>query len=70
MCYGGLEIVNETHWTTAVLNMLSGVPLPLVSEKIWLGGQKHIVPLLDLCVPGIDLVRTCRIDSEHTLTHH
>ena len=66
--YGGLEIVNETHRTTAVLNMLSGVPLPLVSEKIWLGGQKHVVPLLDLCVPGIDLVRTRLVDFEHTLT--
>ncbi|KAG5350853.1 hypothetical protein C0989_009023 [Termitomyces sp. Mn162] len=32
--YGGLEIVNETHRTTAVLNMLAGVALPLVSESI------------------------------------
>ncbi|KAF4605508.1 hypothetical protein EYR40_004292 [Pleurotus pulmonarius] len=36
--YGGLEVVNETHRTTAVL-----------------GGQKHLVPLLELCIPGIDL---------------
>lgn len=55
--YGGLEVVNETHRTTAVLSMLSGICRPLVSEKIWLGGQKHLVPLLELCVPGIDLVR-------------
>lgn len=54
--YSGLEVVNETHRTTAVMTMLSGIALPLVSEKIWLGGQKHIVPLLDLCIPGIDLV--------------
>ncbi|THH18097.1 hypothetical protein EW146_g2829 [Bondarzewia mesenterica] len=53
--YGGLEIVNETHRTTAVLSMLSGIALPLVSEKVWVGGQKHIVPLLELCIPGIDL---------------
>ncbi|KAH8120588.1 hypothetical protein DFH11DRAFT_1838384 [Phellopilus nigrolimitatus] len=53
--YGGLEVVNETHRTTAVLSMLSGVALPLVSEKIWRGGQKHLVPLLELCIPGIDL---------------
>jgi proteasome activator subunit 4 len=56
--YGGLEIVNETHRTTAVLSMLSGISRPLVSENVWLGGQKHLVPLLELCIPGIDLVRT------------
>lgn len=55
--YGGLEIVNETHRTTAVLSMLSGIARPLVTEKIWLGGQKNLVPLLELCIPGIDLVR-------------
>jgi proteasome activator subunit 4 len=53
--YGGLEVVNETHRTTAVLSMLSGVAYPLVTERIWLGGQKHVVPLLEMCVPGIDL---------------
>ena len=54
--YSGLEVVNETHRTTAVLSMLAGVSLPLSSEKIWLGGQKHILPLLEMCIPGIDLV--------------
>ena len=66
--YGGLEVVNETHRTTAVLTTLSGVAMPLVSERIWLGGQKHILPLLELSLPGIDLVCTprptdCRYDS-------
>ena len=54
--YGGLEAINETHRTTAVLSMLSGIARPLACEKVWLGGQKHIVPLLELCIPGIDLV--------------
>ncbi len=54
--YNGLEVVNETHRTTAVLGMLSAVTIPLTTERIWLGGQKHIVPLLELCIPGIDLV--------------
>ncbi|KAF9243864.1 hypothetical protein BU15DRAFT_71975 [Melanogaster broomeanus] len=53
--YGGLEVVNETHRTTAVLKMLSGISLPLVSEKQWRAGQKHLLPLLELCIPGIDL---------------
>lgn len=56
--YNGLEVVNETHRTTAVLGMLASITQPLTTEGIWLGGQKHIVPLLELCVPGIDLVRT------------
>lgn len=55
--YSGLEVVLETHRTIAVLAMLAGVALPLASEQVWLGGQKHIAPLLELCIPGIDLVR-------------
>jgi proteasome activator subunit 4 len=53
--YSGLEVVNETHRTTAVLSMVASVSLPLSSEKMWLGGQKHILPLLEMCIPGIDL---------------
>lgn len=54
--YSGLEVVLETHRTIAVLTTLTNVILPLASEKIWVGGQKHIAPLLELCIPGIDLV--------------
>ena len=54
--YGGLEVVNETHRTTAVLSMLLGIARPIVTEKLWMGGQKHLLPLLELCIPGIDLV--------------
>lgn len=54
--YNGLEVVNETHRTTAVLQALTEVVLPLVSEDIWFGGQNHVLPLLELCLPGIDLV--------------
>jgi hypothetical protein len=61
--YSGLEVVNETHRTTAVLSMLAGVSLPLSSEKIWLGGQKHILPLLEMCIPGIDLVSDRAVNS-------
>ncbi|TCD70651.1 hypothetical protein EIP91_002372 [Steccherinum ochraceum] len=53
--YNGLEVVNETHRTTTVLTMLCSVALPLVDEKIWAAGQKHVVPLLELSIPGIDL---------------
>ncbi|KAJ7785950.1 hypothetical protein B0H16DRAFT_1488659 [Mycena metata] len=53
--YSGLEVVNETHRTTAVLTMLNAISRTLVSEKLWFGGQKHLVPLLELSLPGIDL---------------
>ncbi|ELU44509.1 pyruvate decarboxylase [Rhizoctonia solani AG-1 IA] len=53
--YSGLESVNETHRTTVVMNSLTGIALPLASSNHWLGGQKHIVPLLELAIPGIDL---------------
>ena len=42
----GLEIVNETHRTTAVLSTLSAVTLPLVNESMWFGGQNHLLTLL------------------------
>ncbi|KAF7306621.1 hypothetical protein MIND_00453500 [Mycena indigotica] len=53
--YSGLEVVNETHRTTAVLTMLNAISRTLVTEKLYLGGQKHLVPLLELSLPGIDL---------------
>ncbi|PVG02608.1 hypothetical protein CPB86DRAFT_822639 [Serendipita vermifera] len=53
--YNGLEAINETHRTTAVLHAMAEVALPLASEDVWFGGQKHILPLLELCLPGIDL---------------
>ncbi|KAF9073820.1 hypothetical protein BDP27DRAFT_1318212 [Rhodocollybia butyracea] len=53
--YSGLETTLETHRTTAALSMLSGIARPLTSENVWLGGQKHVVPLLELCIPGIDV---------------
>ncbi|KAJ1310179.1 hypothetical protein OPQ81_006923 [Rhizoctonia solani] len=53
--YSGLESINETHRTTVVMNSLTGIALPLASSQHWLGGQKHVVPLLELSIPGIDL---------------
>ncbi|KAJ4476678.1 hypothetical protein J3R30DRAFT_3759946 [Lentinula aciculospora] len=53
--YSGLEVVNETHRTTAALSMLAGIARPLTTESVWLRGQKHVVPLLELCIPGIDV---------------
>lgn len=55
--FDGLEAINETHRTTSVLSMLSSITLPLASSSIWISGQKSLVPLLELSIPGIDLVR-------------
>ena len=52
----GLEVVNETHRTTAVLSTLAVVALPLVNENIWSRGQSHLFTLLELALPGIDMV--------------
>lgn len=61
--YSGLESITETHRTTAAMSALASVSLPLVCQDIWLGGQKHLVPLLELCLPGIDLVRNLSFSS-------
>jgi proteasome activator subunit 4 len=53
--YSGLEAINETHRTTAVLGMMSTISRPLVSERLWIAGQKHAVALLESALPGIDL---------------
>lgn len=65
--YDGLEAVIETHRTTAVLGMLTGMVRPLVCENVWLGGQKHVVPLLMGTLAGIDLVHAPRIHVSHRL---
>lgn len=57
----GLEIVNEPHRTTTVLSTLSAVALPLVNESIWFGGQNHLLTLLDLSLPGLDMVCLARV---------
>lgn len=51
--YSGLEAVNETHRTNAVLKMLSAISYQLVT---WRQSQRHVVPLLEMALPGIDLV--------------
>ena len=53
--YGGLESVNETHRTTAVLCQMTAIAPLLTTESLYIGGQRHILPLLELCLPAIDL---------------
>ncbi|KAG9016679.1 hypothetical protein FRB90_002543, partial [Tulasnella sp. 427] len=51
----GLEAINETHRTTAAIGALAAVPSALTVRSVWLKGQKHLVPLLEMCLPGIDI---------------
>jgi proteasome activator subunit 4 len=51
--YSSLEAVNETHRTNAVFKMLTAISYQLVT---WPQAQRHVVPLLESALPGIDLV--------------
>lgn len=53
--YGGLESINETHRTTAAIGALAAVSTSLTKRSTWFKGQRHLVPLLELCLPGIDI---------------
>ncbi|KAG9039991.1 hypothetical protein FRB95_004463 [Tulasnella sp. JGI-2019a] len=53
--YGGLESINETHRTTAAIGALAAVSTALTKRSTWFKGQRHLVPLLELCLPGIDI---------------
>lgn len=46
---------SQTHRTTAVITALSTVSSPLISRANYPAGAKHLVPLLELCLPGLDV---------------
>ncbi|EJU01100.1 hypothetical protein DACRYDRAFT_22883 [Dacryopinax primogenitus] len=50
-----LETLVETDRTTAVISALSACGPALVSRTIFPAGAKHLLTILELCVPGIDL---------------
>lgn len=53
--YSSLEALETTHRTMSVITALSKLGVPLVSRDIYKGGGKHLVPILHLCLPGIDM---------------
>lgn len=53
--YSSLEALETTHRTSSIITALSTLSYPLVSRDNYAGGGKHLVPLLQLCIPGIDL---------------
>lgn len=52
-----LTHVRQTHRTIAVIKALGAVALAIVSRKNYYAGAKYLLTILELLVPGIDLVR-------------
>ncbi|KAJ7225820.1 hypothetical protein GGX14DRAFT_422501 [Mycena pura] len=50
-----LETLIETHRTIAVIKALGAVAPAIVSRTVYYPGAKHLVPILQLLIPGIDL---------------
>ncbi|KAJ8514936.1 hypothetical protein ONZ45_g7571 [Pleurotus djamor] len=50
-----LEALVETHRTMAIIKALGAVVPALVSRQVYYPGAKHLVNLLHLLIPGIDL---------------
>ncbi|KAG0225196.1 hypothetical protein B0O80DRAFT_458867 [Mortierella sp. GBAus27b] len=53
--YPSLESLTETHRTTSVISALNAIALPLLNRDHYPQGGKHLLPLLHLTVPGVDL---------------
>ena len=51
-----LEALTETRRTTAMIKALAAVAGAIVSRDVYYPGAKHLLGVLDLLVPGIDLV--------------
>ncbi|TBU39582.1 hypothetical protein BD309DRAFT_1022044 [Dichomitus squalens] len=50
-----LEALVETHRTTAVIKALGAVAPAMVCRDVYYPGAKHLLPILELLLPGIDL---------------
>ncbi|KAJ1565665.1 hypothetical protein HK096_000529, partial [Nowakowskiella sp. JEL0078] len=55
IAYPALESLTETHRTLCILSTLSNISTPLIRRSHFPQGAKHIVPLLHLALPGIDM---------------
>ncbi|KAI8099232.1 uncharacterized protein BX664DRAFT_272366 [Halteromyces radiatus] len=53
--YPSLETLTESHRTTSALSILADISLPLFSRDHYPAGGKHLLPLLQLAIPGIDM---------------
>jgi proteasome activator subunit 4 len=54
--FPALEALVETQRTLAVIKALGAVAPALVCRDVFYPGGKHLIPILQLLLPGIDLV--------------
>jgi proteasome activator subunit 4 len=54
----GAESGRQTQRTIAVIKALGAVIPAIVSRDVYYPGAKHLVPILQLLIPGIDVVRS------------
>ncbi|KAF9164493.1 hypothetical protein DFQ26_001384 [Actinomortierella ambigua] len=52
--YPSLESLTESHRTTSVISALGALALPMLNRDNFPQGGKHLAPLLQLTIPGID----------------
>ena len=53
--YPALETLTEPHRLIACLHCLAAVARPMLSNHRWFPeGRSHLLPILNLCLPGID----------------
>ncbi|GAA5990546.1 hypothetical protein JCM10908_003124 [Rhodotorula pacifica] len=53
--FPALETLTETHRTTACITALATISPSMISRKNYPAGAKHLIPLLELCLPGLDV---------------
>ncbi|OAD04967.1 hypothetical protein MUCCIDRAFT_139775 [Mucor lusitanicus CBS 277.49] len=53
--YPSLETLTETHRTNSAINILKDIASPLICRENYPAGGKHLLPLLHLSIPGIDM---------------
>jgi len=55
-CVNFSYLVYQTQRTIAVIKALGAVAPAIVSREVYYPGAKHLIPILQLLIPGIDLV--------------
>jgi hypothetical protein len=58
----------QTHRTIAIIKALGAIAPAIVSRQVYYAGAKHLIPILQLLIPGIDLVRLLRLSRIVTYT--
>lgn len=47
---------SQTHRTQALIQALGAIAPAIVNRSVYYPGAKHLLPILNLLLPGIDLV--------------